>query len=89
MTDIRVREIITDQITAAIAALKKARCPHCGKAIADKAAKVAKAGADDFFDRLVNGGAPLQSASGGLFDVGPSSPKLVKKTGQSPSGGLF
>ena len=41
MTDTRVAEIINKQVSEAIEALKKAKCPHCGKAIAAKVAKSA------------------------------------------------
>ena len=46
MTDVRVREIIDSQVSEAIAALKRARCPHCGKAIAAKVAKSASVDAE-------------------------------------------
>jgi hypothetical protein len=55
MTDIKVRQIINDQLTAAIATFKNAKCPHCGVAIG--AAKVAKSKSvtEDFFDDFYGG----------------------------------
>lgn len=70
MTDLKVRQIIDEQVSAAVAALKKEKCPHCGVAIgANKVVKV-KSVTEDFFDQFY-GADPLptlpQSASGGLF----------------------
>ena len=57
MTDTRVKEIIREQVAAAITALKKERCPHCGVAIgADKVAK-SKSVTESFFDAFY--GAPV------------------------------
>jgi uncharacterized protein (UPF0212 family) len=69
MTDVRVRQIINEQVAAAVAELKKSRCPHCGETIgATKIAK-SKSVVTDFFDQLYNAPPTTpQSPSGGLFE---------------------
>lgn len=51
-----------------------------------ESAKVAKGGADDFWDRYVYGGPPM--ASGGLFGSGRAA-ELTKADNSAASGGLF
>lgn len=61
MTDTRVKEIIREQVAAAIAALKTTKCLHCGRAIgADKVAKV-KNVSEAFFDDFYGSPAPLKN----------------------------